>query len=214
LSVKSQKSVTQKLSLFAKQMNIHRLYNYFINIAIATICIIVFSGCGEKKTILEPKYHYPYSYKEGEFSCSIEEAVESAFRKEIYAAPYKAVRAATLEILSQRGAIVSADFAESHMMIVLSHFQFGTFYNSLVAVGLVKNDDKSTQITVSWIDPKNHICHNLMRSKTELEKSKGESLAPLEGRQYDAVMFGKEFLEQLSAKLFGLERWRKKFWKT
>ncbi|HLC16252.1 MAG TPA: hypothetical protein VJL89_08505 [Thermodesulfovibrionia bacterium] len=188
--------------------------NLFVNIAIATICIIVFFGCGEKKTSLEPKYHYPYSYKEGEFSCSLEEAVESAFRKEIYAAPYEAVRTAAMEILSQRGAIARADSAESHMMIVVSHFKFGTFYNSLVAVGLVKNDDKSTQITVSWIDPKNSICHNLMRSKAELEKSKGESLAPLEIRQYDAVMFGKEFLEQLSAKLFGLERWRKKFWKT
>jgi hypothetical protein len=188
--------------------------NIFINIAIGIICMIAFFGCGAKKTRLEPKYHYPYSYAEGEFSCSIEEAIKNAFNKEMYAAPYEAVRTASLEILSQRGAIVSADFAESHMVIVISHVQFGTYYNSLVAVGVKKQDDKSTQISVSWIDPKNRTCHNLMQNKSELEKSSGDSLAPLEHRQYDAVIFGKEFLEQLSAKLFGLERWRKKFWKT
>lgn len=188
-------------------------HTYLVHIVIGLFCIIAFLGCGGKESLHETKTYYPYSYKGEQFSCSLDEAVANAFYTDIYAAPYEAVKVAAMEIISQRGAIVNADFAESHMLILINNIQWGIYYNSLVSVGLQKYDDKATQVFISWIDPQTRTCNKLKRYKLEFEKIKDKSLSPLEQRQYDALMFGKEFFEQLSAALFGIERWRERFWK-
>lgn len=196
------------------KMKAVRLKLYLVKIVTGIFCITAFLGCGEKRSLQETRTYYHHSYKGDQFSCSLDEAVENAFKTEIYAAPYETVRSAVMEILSQRGAIMNADFNESHVLIVISNIQWGIYYNSLVSVGLQRYDDKATQVLISWIDPKTRTCHKLMRNKLELEKNEKESLSPLEQRQHAAVMFGKEFFEQLSAALFGIERWRERFWKS
>ena len=187
---------------------------YIANIVIGIFCLIAFLGCGKKKSLQEKKIYYTHSYTGDNFSCSLDEAIDSAFKTEIYAAPYEAVRDAAMEILSQRGAIVNANFADSHMLIVISNIQWGIYYNSLMSVVLQKYDDKATQVLISWIAPKTCTCQKLMRNKLELKKNRDESLSPLEQQQYAAIIFGKEFFEQLSAALFGTERWRERFWKS
>lgn len=163
-----------------------------------------------KKTVEPVKYHY--AVVKGTYYCSSDKIKDTAFQKKILNQRYEDVRAAAVDVLSQRGAILEIEEKDNHTTFVSAFGQLGTFYNALIAFHIVTYNRRLTVVTASWIDPQNLQCTEIITDRRTLTESSIEPLTPLEQRQALALMVGTEFFMQLSTQLEGPLKWHKKFW--
>jgi len=139
----------------------------------------------------------------------------NAFEKRVYPSAHDQVRAAAIEVLSQRGAIVGLNSGDG-TVVAVSHGKYGAYFNTIVAVGIRRTGESNTEVGLAWVRPGTEKCAVLTidKSKPRPPTTPGKLLPPLESSQYEALEVGGEFLEQLGSQLYGIEKWRGRYLKN
>ena len=179
----------------------------------AVVLMLIFSTIGSNCTKMKkPPIKYQYEVINRSYGCSYKEIKNSAFEKKIYKKTFAEVRDALVQIVSQRGAILEINQSDSDAVIVSGYGQFGTYHNTLIAIGIAQYKNRLTEVAAAWIDPQNSQCTEVKIDRDELLTKSFESFDPSQQRQALAFIVGSEFITQLSTQLYGPLNWHKKFW--
>jgi len=179
------------------------------------ICALGLVGLAAQYCVPKKPEFVRYSISPTAYRYTTDDVFPNAFEKRVYPSAYDRVRAAAIEVLSQRGVIVGLNSGDG-TVIALSHGKYGAYFNTIVAVGIRRIGESNTEVRLAWVRPGTEKCAVLTidKSKPKPPTTPGKLLTPLESSQYAALEVGGEFLEQLGTHLYGIEKWRGRYLKN